>query len=271
MKTPLKLFWLTLLLAFSPAILAQTEYVTDRIEIGVHQQPDVNSPISSMLPSGTKVEVLQQQGDFKRVRMEDGSQGWINAGYLVTRQPATVEYDLLTRKHNELTKQLEEKNERLAKIERDLQIRRDELSNARTTIRELKKQIEANGGGENLDEERLQQLAEKERQIEQLQAEIQQLQEQSEMERPDPPGVEQYRAQLAQQKKLNQQLRNRIELAQEFLGQEQLPSPEQLEKWRPALPGWYWGTLLTVLIIGIVVGIGWMDYRIRRRHGGFRV
>jgi SH3 domain protein len=251
--------------------MAQTEYVTDRIEIGLHQQPDINSPVTRMLASGTKVEVLQQQDDFKRVRLADGSQGWISAGYLVARQPASVEYDLLARKHEELGQQLKEKNERLAKVERDLQIRRDELSNARTTIRELKKQVAAAGNGANLDEERLQQLAEKERQIEQLQGEIQRLEEQREMETPDPPGVEQYKAQLAQQKKINQQLRQRIELAQEFLGQEQLPSPEQLEKWRPALPGWYWGTLLTVLLIGIVAGIGWMDFRLRRRHGGFRV
>ncbi|MFO8025766.1 TIGR04211 family SH3 domain-containing protein [Thiohalophilus sp.] len=271
MKTYLRFTWLVLLLVGSPLSQAATEYVTDRIEIGLHQQPDVNSPITTMLSSGDRLEVLQTQEDFKQVRLKDGKQGWIHAAYLVDRQPATVEYDLLAKKHDELTSDIKQKTERLSKLQRDLQIRRDELSNARTTIRELKKQIDIGGDSEALNEENLQQLAEKERQIKQLQAEIETLREQSEQSTPDPPGVEQYRTQLEQQKKRNESLQARIDLAQEFLGREQLPSAEELEKWRPDLPGWYWGTLLTVLIIGIVAGIGWMDYRLRRRHGGFRV
>lgn len=271
MKINLQLCWLALLVAITPLSQAKTEYVTDRIEIGLHQQPDVNSPITTMLASGDRVEILQEQNDFKRVQLENGTQGWIPAAYLVERQPASVEYDLLANKYNELTRQLEEKNERLGKVERDLQVRRDELSNARTTIRELKKQIDSGGNSESLNEENLQQLAAKERQIEQLQAEIETLKEQADLATPDPPDVEEYKARLEQQKKLNRQLQNRIELAQEFLTREQLPNLEEIDKWRPSLPGWYWGTLLTMLIIGIVGGIGWMDYRLRRRHGGFRI
>ncbi|MDR9435339.1 MAG: TIGR04211 family SH3 domain-containing protein [Thiohalophilus sp.] len=271
MKTIFRFTCLVLLLAGPPLSQAATEYVTDRIEIGVHQQPDMNSPITTKLSSGDSVEVLQVRDDFKQVQLKDGNRGWVPATYLVDRQPATVEYDLLAKKHEELSSEIKQKTERLSKVERDLQIRRDELSNARTTIRELKKQIDAGGDSEALNEENLQQLAEKERQIERLQAEIETLREQSEQATPDPPGVEQYRAQLEQQKERNEALQARIDLAQEFLGREQLPSAEELEKWRPDLPGWYWGTLLTVLIIGIVAGIGWMDFRLRRRHGGFRI
>jgi len=273
MKKHLQLFWLILLVAVVSPAQAKTEYVSDQLEIDLYQQPSINSPVTGKLSIGDSVEVLQEQGEFKRVRLENDDQGWIRAQYLGEEQPETAEYDQLTSEYEALSGQLEEKNKQLKKVQRDLQIRRDELSNARTTIRELKKQIEADGNGEAINEEQLQQLAEKEREIEKLQAEITNLKEEAETEEgtPAPPGLEQYRTQLEEQRRLNEELRARIEFAQEFLTREELPSAEEIEKWRPALPGWYWGTLLTVLIIGIVGGIGWMDYRLRRRHGGFRV
>jgi hypothetical protein len=114
-------------------------------------------------------------------------------------------------------------------------------------------------------------LAEKNQQIEKLQTELENLKEQSEEFESTSPGAEQYKAQLELQKELNQELHKRIELAQNLLSRDQLPSAEELDKWQVTLPGWYWGTMLIALIIGIVGGIGWMDYRLRRRHGGFRI
>jgi len=268
MKKITQLFWLGLFLVVTPPGLAATEYVTDKIEIGLHQQPDINSPVISTLSTGDRVEVLQQHNDFKRVELDNGSQGWVNAAYLSETQPSTAEFQQLLDKNKELGKTLEQKEEQLKKLQRDLQVRRDQLSNAQSTINELKKQAAGSGAP---DEEIRQQLAEKERHIEQLQAEIENLKAQPEPASPNSPDAEQYRAQLEQQKKLNDEMRTRIELAQTFLTQEQLPSADEIDKWRPSLPGWYWGTLLTVLILGIGAGIGWMDYRLRRRHGGFRI
>ncbi|MDZ7661547.1 TIGR04211 family SH3 domain-containing protein [Thiohalophilus sp.] len=277
MKKRLQLFWLILLVAVVPPALAKTEYVSDQLEVDLYQQPSINSPVTGKLSIGDSVEVFQEQGEFKRVRLENGDQGWIRAQYLGEEPPQKAQNDQLASKYEALSAQLEEKNKQLNKVQRDLQIRRDELSNARTTIRELKKQIEAGGNSEAINEEQLQQLAEKERQIEKLQAEIENLKKEAEAEAeaeedtPASPGLEQYRAQLEEQRRLNKELRARIEFAREFLTREELPSAEEIEKWQPALPGWYWGTLLTVLIIGLVGGIGWMDYRLRRRHGGFRI
>lgn len=279
MKKCLKFSWLILLVAVVSPALAKTEYVSDQLEIDLYQQPSINSPVNGKLSIGDSVEVVQEQGEFKRVRLENGDQGWIRTQYLGEEPPKTAQDDQLASEYEALSAQLEEKNKQLKKVQRDLQIRRDELSNARTTIRELKKQIEAGGNSEAINEEQLQQLAEKERQIEKLQAEIENLKEQADAEAeaeteegtPTQPGLEQYRAQLEEQRRLNEELRARIDFAQEFLTREELPSAEEIDKWRPSLPGWYWGTLLMVLIIGLVGGIGWMDYRLRRRHGGFRI
>jgi SH3 domain protein len=271
MKKLYQLLCFVLLAGMATMSSAKTEYVTDRIEIGVHQQPDINSAITTQLPSGSGVEVLQEHNGFKRVQLENGSQGWINAEYLVERKPTALEYDQLAEKNKQLTSQLEQTNQKLAKVERTLQVRRDELSNARSTIDDLKNKLKSEGKIVQSDPELEKALAEKNQQIERLHTELENLKEQSEEFESTSPGAEQYKAQLELQKELNQQLHKRIELAQNLLSRDQLPSAEELDKWQVTLPGWYWGTMLIALIIGIGGGIGWMDYRLRRRHGGFRI
>lgn len=271
MKKFIQLVSLVMFTGFAPASLAVTEYVTDQIEIEVYQQPDVNSTVIMRLSTGDSVEVLQQHNNFKRVQLSTGAQGWINAGFLSESPPGNSDYEQLLSKNEELNKTLEEKNAQLAKLQRDLQVRRDQLSNAESTIKELKGAANADSGGDSADPELQKQLSEKEEQITQLQSEIESLKEQADNGDAPTPGIEQYKSQLAQQKEINKQLQARIDLAQNLLGRDQLPSAEELDKWQVSLPGWYWGTLLTVLIIGVVAGIGWMDYRLRRRHGGFRI
>lgn len=274
MKTIIQSLCMLVLAGTASASLAVTEYVTDRIEIGVHQQPDVNSPIITRLSTGESVEVLQQHNNFKRVQLENGTQGWIRSAFLSADQPSTVEYDQLLAKNKELAGSLEQKNEQLKKLQRDLQVRQDQLSNARSTIKELKASAEAGSQGDTPDQALTQQLAEKEQQVAALQEELATLKEQAEQSPTAPsdtPGIEQYQAQLEQQKQLNRELQTRIDLANNLLTRDQLPSAEEIATMQNSLPGWYWGTMLTVLIIGIVGGIAWMDYRLRRRHGGFRI
>lgn len=269
MKKIVRSFLITLLVVMTTASQAETQYVTDRIELNVHQSADADSPVIATLLSGTTVEVMQEENGFKRVQMENGNEGWMQASYLVSRQPAAVAYGDLTEKHAQVEQALQEKTEQLDKVERELQVRRDELSNAKTTIQELKKQLAAGDDGSKADETSLQRLSEKEQQIKELQVRIETLKQKTEAT--VPPDLKQFKEQLAKQDKLNKELQTRIELAQEFLSSEQLPRAGELENWRPGVPSWYWGTLFTMLIIGIVAGIGWMDYRLRRRHGGFRV
>jgi SH3 domain protein len=40
--------------------------------------------------------------------------------------------------------------------------------------------------------------------------------------------------------------------------------------WRIGLE-WFIGSLVSVLVIGFILGFTWLDRRIRRRHGGFRI
>jgi uncharacterized protein YgiM (DUF1202 family) len=61
--------------------LAQAEdmYVTDRVILGVHQSADEGSLLVNSLPSGTKLEILETEGSFSRIKQTDGTEGWIKS------------------------------------------------------------------------------------------------------------------------------------------------------------------------------------------------
>ena len=65
--------------------LAETMYVTDRLYLSFRDSPDLTSPSLTLLPSGTKVEVLQTEGKWAEVILEEGKRGWVVERFLVKR------------------------------------------------------------------------------------------------------------------------------------------------------------------------------------------
>lgn len=77
-----------LLLLCSASAGAQTVYVTDLLQLGIHRAPDTSDQPFRNLASGTELEVLEQVPRFARVRTPDGEEGWVRSAFLVTEQPA---------------------------------------------------------------------------------------------------------------------------------------------------------------------------------------
>jgi len=258
---------------------AETLYVTDRILLGVHTEASEDSPLLDSVPSGTAVQVLETVEAFKKVRLPNGKFGWISSGYLVNAKPATAQVDEIAVREEKLQAELKTVKEELNKKDRELQIRRDELSNARTTIQELKKKAGSVTVTPAIDTKMAEELAAANEEIEKLKEKLAQLETGPQAELPIEQSVQ--RAQQEQapdlSKRLSQieadnaALQGRIEMALAHLKGEEVPSAEELALLRPRLPRWTWGVLVLMVIIGVVVGVSWMDYRHRRRHGGFRV
>jgi uncharacterized protein YgiM (DUF1202 family) len=89
-----------LLAAF--AAHAQTLYVTDKVEAAVYAQPTLDGDRVRLLESGDAVEQVSREGDTVRVRLEDGSEGWIAGSYLVADIPATRQLQSLTAENERL-------------------------------------------------------------------------------------------------------------------------------------------------------------------------
>ena len=69
---------------------AETAYVTDVLQLGIHAAPDTSDRAFANLVSGTAVEVLERNTGYARVKLADGREGWVRATYLVTTAPAAA-------------------------------------------------------------------------------------------------------------------------------------------------------------------------------------
>ena len=69
---------------------AQAEYVTDRLQLGVHMQPDTSDRSFAKLNSGDRVDILETNRYHALVTMSDGRKGWVKKTYLVSDKPAIL-------------------------------------------------------------------------------------------------------------------------------------------------------------------------------------
>jgi uncharacterized protein YgiM (DUF1202 family) len=83
-------FLILLLLAAAPATYAQTAYVTDTLRLGIHRAADTSDRAIQMLESGQQMEILERNRNYARVRLPDGTEGYVKAAYLVDEKPAKL-------------------------------------------------------------------------------------------------------------------------------------------------------------------------------------
>ncbi len=259
-----KIISLLLLVLFAQTLSAESLYVTDRILLGVHETADKDSTLIQSVPSGTSLKILAEENGFKQVSLADGKQGWVDAAFLVSEQPAPAQYDILLVKHKKIKEEIAGLKEKLKKTEKELQVRRDQVSNAKTSMQEMKKKFNKQQPSAPVDDKKLKSA---ETEIETLKAKI------SELKAAEKPQLAESSVQpntIATEKELAS-LRVRIDMAIRNLQGEELLNVEEADNIPPGLPGWYWGVMLLFLIAGLTTGIGIMDYRNRKRHGGFRI
>ncbi len=129
------------------AALAETRYVTDRLEVTLRAGESTRYKILRMLPSGTPMEVLgvNKSTNYARVRIQDGTVGFVLAQELQDEPAARnrlaeleerldrlrQEPDALTTELANLQETHAELRERFAALEREKQQREQELATIR--------------------------------------------------------------------------------------------------------------------------------------------
>jgi Bacterial SH3 domain len=89
------------LLGTCAAAQAETLYVADRMLVGLRAEAVDTSPVVKTVESGKPLEVLQRQDNFVQVRDPQGTEGWIEARYLMPDPPARLQ---LAKLQDDLTK-----------------------------------------------------------------------------------------------------------------------------------------------------------------------
>lgn len=228
-----------MLLCLSLPSAAETLYVVDRLQVGIHEEASVDSAIVKVIPTGTALELVRREGDLIQVRDTDGAVGWVDGAYLTGELPAGGDAEPLAQRIVELEQRLEA---------------------AQSTIAELQAAGTGEGGSETLRreiEQLKQQVASERLRAGELQARLSELQRRVQAGEEDEadPRVDELRAALAE-------------------AEGRLSRQSQQDLLDPATLGWVgqrpWIVLL-VLLIAFGAGVYLMDLLHRRRHGGFRI
>ena len=87
---------------------AQTAYVTDTLQLGLHRAADTSDRPFRSLDSGQELEILSRTTYYANVRLPDGTEGWVKAGFLVDSKPAKLIVAETQAEVERLSRELEE-------------------------------------------------------------------------------------------------------------------------------------------------------------------
>lgn len=187
------------MLLAAAAAAAETAYVTDILQLGIHEAEDTSDRAFDSLVSGTPLEILERVPSYARVETPDGRVGWVKSAYLVDEKPARL---------------------RIA-------------------------ELEARAAG--LETERAEAAAARAAALERMAA------------------IEEQRAADASSAAAIQDTLARLKAENDAY-------ERRLDAYRGAVPlVWAAAALILCAIGGFAGGLWWLDARIRRRYGGFRV
>jgi SH3 domain protein len=146
-------FLILLLIAAAPAAYAQTAYVTDTLRLGIHRAADTSDRAFQMLESGQQMEILERNRNYARVRLPDGTEGYVKAAYLVDDKPAKLivteaqaEAERLRQQLSELQASFAQPAATIAALEEKLAANDAALQSSEQQIAELSKENEEFAG-----------------------------------------------------------------------------------------------------------------------------
>jgi SH3 domain protein len=123
---------------------AQTVYVTDVLQLGIHRAQDTSDRPFENVVSGTPLEILERVSNYARVRIPDGQEGWVRSAFLVADKPAKT-----------LVAELEAE---LAAVRAALRERETALVAAEETVARVSREMAASGNSAEAIQDTLGQL-----------------------------------------------------------------------------------------------------------------
>lgn len=131
------------LLGITLTARAETRYVTDELEIDLRSGTSLQHRILRMIPSGTELEILEQDAatGYTRVRAPSGAEGWILTRYLTTSPPARVRLTDTEKKLAELEIQSRQRMAKLSQSDQEFLKTMEELARVKDENMKFSKQL----------------------------------------------------------------------------------------------------------------------------------
>lgn len=119
-----------LFLLWSGAAMAEIRYVKPSLEVPVRRGQGMDYRIVVIVNDGTRVDLLEEQGDWARIRTEKGKEGWILKRYLSTDPPLNEVVARLRKENKTLQEKQATFRERIAELKATMQEEIDSLQAA---------------------------------------------------------------------------------------------------------------------------------------------
>jgi len=113
-------WWISLLLSLlvlDSVAQAKMIYVNDNLRVGVRSEPSSQVAPFSVVVTGMRLEVLEQQPGYLKIRTNKGEVGWIKEIYVSDQPPAMMRIETLKAQYQTLKQQLQEQDETIKILE----------------------------------------------------------------------------------------------------------------------------------------------------------
>lgn len=257
----------------------QAARITDKLLAGLYESPDAATTPARVIPSDTPLEPLEKQGDFTKVRLGDGTVGWVESRFITDEKPARIMLLELQVKNSELQQKLREANKELQALGQATSGTANPLPDPE--IAELKRQLaDAKAEIELLKREALPAAKsapppqEESGKLKQQIIELQQALDAAEKSALKAREQQSEDALMLALQQTNQQLQQQLDQIAEIVGTAHSTAEAAPLATEPAgirLNAWHLPVLLLALLFSFIGGIAFKNYRLAKRYGGFRI
>jgi len=259
----------------SMALPTHAAFITDRIEVPLYAEKHNQGAVLKKLLSGTQVDILMKDGEFARISTRDGTRGWVEFKYISAEKPLGLEYLELRSQYKNLQQELAAARQEPAAPQKTAPpgISEKELASLRRNAKDtLWMKAEMNKARE---------------QAKKLESELKILRTNATKQKDSASAAQDaVQEELTQLRAQNQDLETRL-AATLLINEEQRsaaaavevaaapeidtrPAHSESNIW-PTNLEWFLGSLAAAFILGAIGGMRWLDRRIRKKHGGFRI
>lgn len=131
-----------LLLMLAAGAMAETRYVDDRLVITMRSGQGNSYQILKTLPSGTRLELLENAGEYSRVRTAAGIEGWVLSQYLTATPIARDRLEQAGRELENIRQQKQQLQQQLAQAREEQQQLEAALSRTEAESKQLAEELQ---------------------------------------------------------------------------------------------------------------------------------
>lgn len=131
-------------LGLSSPTLAAGAHISDKVTVFMHRGPSNQYRIKANVPSGTMLDVLEQNKatGYSRVRLVSGTEGWVQSKYIDNGDSITVRLPAMEKALARSSQIIEEQKETISALETDLNSSNEKQARSTADTAQLQNEVD---------------------------------------------------------------------------------------------------------------------------------